>query len=989
MQFIFEPDLSHQTAAIEAACDLFKGAEPSQGVFTVAPGAIPGQLALAERTLGYGNQCQLLDDEVLANLQAVQERGGLEVETALKSMNFTIEMETGTGKTYVYLRTIFELNRRYGFTKFVIVVPSVAIREGVKKSIEQTRAHFHALYDGAVFDSFVYDSGDLSKVRDFASSSSIKVMIVTIQSINSANNVFYDGREQTQDIPAVDWVRQTRPILIVDEPQSVDGGLNGAGKRALDSMGALATLRYSATHRDRFHQIYRLDAFDAHERGLVKSIEVDAAKIEDAVNNPYVRLVKVEAKKGKAPRAQVELAVQQLGGVVRREVWVYDGDDLVTASNGRTIYAGLTIGEIDARKGGSIQLEVPGEVLTLRCGESHGDVDAMGLARQMIRQTIERHFRKELRNRPMGIKTLSLFFINRVADYRTYAEDGSSEPGPLAVIFDEEYRKLAQRADFRSLFVDAPADPARAHDGYFSMDKRRRFTEPTLNAAGEFSNATSRDDATRAFDLIMKDKEKLLDEAEPLRFIFSHSALREGWDNPNVFQICVLRGMATEMQRRQSIGRGLRLCVDNDGNRRRDEGLNVLTVVSDEPFRKFADGLQKEIEDDLGIKLGMVDSGLFANLTYTRPDGTTATLTFRESKAIFDGLTAAGMVDGHGKVTDALRHALAEGTVPLPEGLSESAATKVRQTLTRLARKLSIRDANAKGQVKLNLDILDSHDFQELWRRISTRTTYRVKFDDQTLIDNAARRIADMPAPGVAQVTFERAKVVVERAGVSPELLDTSVPRRLETERLQVPDLLGELQNRTDLPRKVIAHILINSGRVNEAATNPAAFLDAVTQHIRDAKREVLVQGIQYHKLDEQWFAQELFTPEDSVDEERMIAVRKSPLSHVVHDNSNIEKELATAFDTSAAIKVFAKLPRAFKVNTPIGTYNPDWAVVREDENELKVYLVAESKGSLNNLRDDENAKIACGKAHFAELKVPFDKAITIRDVLAIGTKAG
>lgn len=983
MQFIFEPDLSHQTAAIEAVCDLFKGAEPSQGVFTVAPAAIPGQLALAEKMLGYGNQCHLLPDEFLANLQAVQERGGLEVESKLKSMDFTVEMETGTGKTYVYLRSIFELNKRYGFTKFVIVVPSVAIREGVKKSIEQTRDHFHALYDGAVFDSFVYDSSDLSKVRDFASSSSIKVMIVTIQSINSANNVFYDGREQTQDIPAVEWVRQTSPILIVDEPQSVDGGLNGAGKKALDAMGSLATLRYSATHKVKFHQIYRLDAFDAHERGLVKSIEVDGAKIEDAVNNPYIRLVAVEAKKGKAPRALVELAVQQATSVVRKEVWVYDGDDLVSASNGRTIYDGMTIGEIDARRGGSMLLEIPGDVLTMKVGDSHGDVDAQGLARQMIRQTIERHFRKELRNRPMGIKTLSLFFVGRVADYREYEGD-VAKPGPLAVIFEEEYRKLAQRSEFKTLFVETPIDPASAHDGYFSMDKKRKFTEPTLNAAGDFSNASSRDDATRAFDLIMKDKERLLDEAEPLRFIFSHSALREGWDNPNVFQICVLRGMATEVQRRQSIGRGLRLCVDNQGNRRRDEGLNVLTVVSDEPFRKFADGLQKEIEDDLGIKLGVVESGLFANLTYKLPDGSTSTLSFKESKAIFDGLAEADMVDANGKVTDTLRKALVEGTVPLPKDLPETAASKVRQTLARLARKLTIRDANATGKIQLNMDILESHDFQELWRRISTKTTYRLQFDDETLIANAAKRIATMPAPGVAQVTFERAKMVVERAGVSAEFEGRSVPRKLETERLPVPDLLGELQNRTDLPRKVLAQILIQSGRVNEAATNPAAFLDAVTQHIKDAKREVLVNGIQYHKLDAEWYAQELFAPEEGVDEDRMVAVGKAPLTHVVHDNSNVEKELATSLDTSDAVKVFAKLPRAFKITTPIGTYNPDWAVVRQDEEEFKVYLVAESKGSKNNLRDDETAKIACGKAHFNALDVPFGVAITLGDVLAI-----
>lgn len=983
MQFIFEPDLSHQSGAIEAVCDLFKGAEPTQGVFTVAPSAIAGQLALAEKTLGYGNQCHLLSDEFLANVQAVQERGGLELDTQLNTMDFTVEMETGTGKTYVYLRSIFELNKRYGFTKFVIVVPSVAIREGVKKSIEQTRDHFHALYDGAVFDSFVYDSGDLSKVRDFASSSSIKVMIVTIQSINSANNVFYDAdREQTNDVAAVEWVRQTRPILIVDEPQSVDGGLKGAGKKALEAMEPLATLRYSATHAQKFHPIYRLDAFDAHERGLVKSIEVDGAKIEDAGNNPYVKLLRVEARKGQVPRALVELAVQMAGSVERREIWVNAGDDLVDSSGGRMIYDGLTIGEIDARKGGSVELEIPGDVVTLRTNESYGDVSADSLAREMIRRTIQRHFEKELRLKPVGIKTLSLFFINRVSDYRQYDGD-AVQPGPLAMIFEEEYGRLARKPEYKSLFVDEPADAPKAHDGYFSMDKKRKFIEPTLNAEGEFSNASSREDAARAFDLIMKEKEKLLDENEPLRFIFSHSALREGWDNPNVFQICVLRGMGTEMQRRQSIGRGLRLCVDKGGNRRRDEGLNVLTVVSDEPFRKFADELQKEIEDDLGMKLGVVNDGLFSNLIYATPDGGTAALTFKESRAIFEGLTAAGMIDPNGKVNDVLRKALADGTVPMPDGLPAAAAAKVRQTLTRLARKLTLRDANATGKIELNSDVLGSSDFEELWRKISAKTTYRLKFDDDTLINNAAERLKGMPAPGIARVIFERADVIVERAGVTAELQSTSVPRKLETERLAVPDLLGELQNRTDLPRKVLAQILIQSGRVQDAQTNPAAFLDAVTKHIRDAKREVLVNGIQYLQLKDEWYSQELFQPEDGVDEERMQVVSKSPLSHVVHD-SNVERDLAKAFSTSEAIKVFAKLPKSFKITTPLGTYNPDWAVVREDDAELKVYLVTESKGSDNNLRDEERARIACGKAHFKALDVPFGVATTLDGVLAI-----
>ena len=459
MKFRFEADLPHQQAAIEAACMLFEGQPAEASVFTVQPTAKAGQLPLGDRQLGYGNRLTLLPEEIHANLQQVQLAGALPVEGRLDSMMFTVEMETGTGKTYVYLRTIFELNRRYGFTKFVIVVPSVAIREGVKKSIEQTAEHFRALYEGVPFRHFVYDSSRLDEVRDFATANAIRVMIVTIQSINSANNVFYDGREQTQDIPAVEWVADTRPILIVDEPQSVDGGLKGQGKKALEAMRPLCQLRYSATHIDRHHQIFRLDAFDAHEQGLVKSIAVDGGRIDDADDSPYVRLLEVEARKGHPVRARVELAVQQGQRVTRAAKWVQDGDAVDEAAGHRTIYAGMRVGDIDARSGGTMQLLLPGDLKTLRAGEALNDVDELGLSRAMVRQTIEHHFKRELANRPLGIKTLSLFFINKVSDYRLYAEDGTARPGPLVALFEEEYRKLAAKADFASLFAGAAADP--------------------------------------------------------------------------------------------------------------------------------------------------------------------------------------------------------------------------------------------------------------------------------------------------------------------------------------------------------------------------------------------------------------------------------------------------------------------------------------------------------------------------------------------------
>ena len=997
MKFVFEPDLAHQKAAIDAVVDLFAGQQERQSLFTIAPGQIAGELEYNERLLGYANRCDLLPEQVLANLHAVQERNALELSPALEvkgdksgegdyAMDFTVEMETGTGKTYVYLRTIFELNRRYGFTKFVIVVPSVAIREGVKKTIQQTRDHFRQLYDGVPFESFVYDSSDLSRIIDFASSSSIRVMIATVQSLGSKAAVFQQAREQTRDIPGVEWVKSTRPILIVDEPQSTGRTADSAGRKIMRAMEPLATIGYSATHEFAFHPIYRLDAFDAHERGLVKSIEVDGARIQDAENSPYVKLLEVDVRKGHLPRARIEIAKQQAGSVSRKSVWVGDGDVLSDShlSGGRTIYNDYRIGIIQkmGRSAGTIQLMVPGHgVETLAVGESYGDVDQASLARAMIRQTIEHHFAKEMRNRPLGIKTLSLFFVEAVKDYRLYDEQGNATPGPLAIAFEEEYAKLAALPKYQTLFAEVPANAKAAHGGYFSQDKNGRFTEPTLNEAGELTNARSREDAERTFDLIMKDKERLLDEAEPLRFLFSHSALREGWDNPNVFQICSLREMSSETRRRQSIGRGLRLCVDKDGQRRRDEGLNVLTVVAQESFRDYADGLQREMEKELKVKLGLVSEDLFAGLTYPMRGGEVGTLKVRDSRAIFEGLLKAGLIEDTGKAKEELRTALATNAVPLPADLPEEARKLVRDRLTRITRKLPVRDARAKGQVKLNLAVLEGHDFQELWKRISRKTTYRLNFDDSALIARCAKALADMPRPGEARVTFELADMLIGREGVTGEKRSTSAPQRLATTKLELPDLLGELQNRTELPRKVIAEILVQSGRLEDATINPSAFVDAAVAIIQAGKRLMMTNGIVYKPLDE-WWAQDLFCEEEDVALDRMVKVAHAPLDHIVTD-SNIEAAIAKALDISGAIKVFAKLPQGFKVTTPLGTYNPDWAIVREYEDREDLYLVSESKGDLNTLREAEKAQIACGKAHFDALQIPFITATSVDGILS------
>ena len=559
MKLHFESNLDYQWAAVEAVCDLFRGQEICRSEFTVTmrsqaiqatddlfPGTTPQQMSLgvAESDLGIGNKLTLLDDEIAENLHAIQLRGGLPPSGMLASGDFTVEMETGTGKTYVYLRSIFELNKRYGFTKFVIVVPSVAIKEGVYKSLQITEEHFKGLYAGVPFDYFIYDSAKLGQVRNFATSSNIQIMVVTVGAINKfgdeaeakaeesdeikasqkSKNVMYRQSEKTGGERPIDLIRATSPIVIVDEPQSVDGGLDGKGKKAMQQLNPLCTLRYSATHVDKHHMVYRLDAVDAYERKLVKQIEVAAATVQGGSNKPYVRVVSVSNKKS-VPVARVELDVETLAGVQRQELTVEDGDDL-EQTTGRALYADFRIGEIKAGRGDAfVELRYPGGEKYLQVGEAHGDAEPLAIQREMIRRTIKEHLDKEKRLRPQGIKVLSLFFIDAVDKYRQYDADGNPVKGDYARIFEEEYRRIANHPNYQSLFteVDWSTAAEEVHNGYFSIDKKKvggKSVEVIKDTRGD----TKADDDT--YSLIMRDKEKLLGFETPLKFIFSHSALR-------------------------------------------------------------------------------------------------------------------------------------------------------------------------------------------------------------------------------------------------------------------------------------------------------------------------------------------------------------------------------------------------------------------------------------------------------------------------------
>jgi len=990
MKLHFEPDLDYQHTAIEAVCDLFRGQEINRTEFTVTrrpDGGMQRELGLVENALGIGNRLTLLDDEIISNLKDIQLRNGLPPSEGLGSGDFTVEMETGTGKTYVYLRTIFELNKRFGFTKFVIVVPSVAIKEGVYKTLQITEEHFKGLYSGQPFDYFLYDSAKLGQVRNFATSPTIQIMVVSVGAINKkdVNNLYKDSEKTGGEAP-IDLIRATRPVIIVDEPQSVDGGLEGRGKEALDAMNPLCTLRYSATHVDKHNMVYRLDAVDAYDRKLVKQIEVASLEVEGGHNKAYLRFLSASNRRG-AITARVEIDLQEGRHVRRREKIVQDGDDLEDLT-GRAIYKDCRIGEIRVAGDDSLlEVKTADSETFLSVGQASGDVDADAVKRQMIRRTIHEHIEKEKRLAPLGIKVLSLFFIDAVEHYRSYDAGGNPVRGKYATIFEEEYRRAAKHPEFSSLFkeVDVNSDAVEVHDGYFSIDKNKRWIDTAEN------NQTNRDNAERAYSLIMREKERLLSFDTKLKFIFSHSALREGWDNPNVFQICALREIGTERERRQTIGRGLRLCVNQKGERLRGFDVNTLTVIATESYEAFAENLQKEIEQDTGIRFGIVEKHQFAAIPVQNADGLTAMLGFEESAAIYDWLGEEGFIDDKGKVQDTLRTALKDGTLAPPEKHAAH-MPQVKEVLRKIAGRLEIRNANERRPVKVRKEILHSAEFQALWDRIKHKTTYRVHFDNTKLIKDCAKSIADGPPIAKTRLTIRKADLAIGQGGVLATETSSSGPVTIDEGDIVLPDVLTDLQDRTQLTRRSLVTILIESGRLADFKRNPQAFIELVAEVINRTKRLALVDGIKYQRIgDEHFYAQELFEQGELIGylKNMLQSAKRSVFEHVIY-SSGVERTFAEKLEKNDAVKVYAKLPAWFKVPTPLGNYNPDWAVLLQIDGQERLYFVVETKGSLftDDLRNQEAAKIACGEAHFDALAVDknparYVHATKLDDVLA------
>ncbi len=968
MKLQFDKNLEYQQQAIASVVDLFNGQTPMQTNFTVS--AYNGQIGLFDTGNGIGNRLELDEEEILKNLQEVQLRNGLPQTKTLKAGNydFDVEMETGTGKTYVYLRTILELHKNYGFSKFIIVVPSIAIKEGVYKSLQITEEHLKGLYDNTIYNYFIYDSGNLEQVRSFAVSNNIEIMVINIDAFRrsfsdptkeSKANIIHRTNDRLNGMKPIELIQETRPFVIIDEPQSVD--TTPKSKEAIKSLNPLCTLRYSATHVEKHNLVYKLDAVDSYNLGLVKQIEVAGFATKDYHNNAYLKLLSVNNKKTPIT-ARIEMDVKDNKGEVKRTaVTVKRGDDLYDKSKGRDVYEGYIISEIYCEEGNEY-VAFTSKPDILRIGKPIGDVDDLAVKEQQIRKTIEEHLNKELVLNKQGVKVLSLFFIDRVANYRYYDENGNPQKGIYATLFEKHYNDLIRQPKYNTLFKDIDLDTAAedVHNGYFSADKKGVLKD---------TNGSTQDDED-AYSLIMKDKERLLSFDTKLRFIFSHSALREGWDNPNVFQICTLNETKSEVKKRQEIGRGLRLCVNQDGERLQGFSINTLTVMANESYEEFAETLQKEYETETGIRFGIVESHLFANIPVKQEDGSVKYLGQQASEAIFKGFLDNGYIDEAGKVQDKLKVAIKDNSLVVTVEYEA-----LKPEISALARKvcggLNIKNNDDRKPIKLNKQVYLDPEFKNLWDRIKYKTTYSVDFDSEELIEECCKAMQTSLSVSSAKLIYTKAGLDISAGGIVAEESDRYAVG-LDNVQENLPDIIAYLQNETNLTRKTIVEILLRSKTLHLFKKNPQRYMEQVAQIITAKMRHMIVDGIKYTKIgDDEYYAQELFETEELSGYlyKNMIESRKSVYEYVVYDSAN-EENFAKSFEQNERVKMYAKLPSWFAIPTPLGSYNPDWAVLIEVDGKDKLYFVLETKGDItfDALRPKESAKIKCGKKHFEAL---------------------
>lgn len=974
MEFKFDPNQRYQHDAICAVVDLFEGQPRNASTLETS---LEGNITvIGDQTLldisnevgAIGNRLVIDESTLLRNLQIVQDRNGLEVVEAIEGtgFDFDIEMETGTGKTYVYLRTVFELAKKYNFTKYIILVPSIAIKEGVTSSIKLMKKHFDELY-AIPFEPNVYSGNSAEEVQSFATSTTVQILVMTIDSLRGDKNtrVIHQTRDKLNGLRPIDYLKATRPIVIMDEPQNMESALS---QSALAELDPLCTLRYSATHRKTRNVVYRLDPVDAHELGLVKQIVVAEALQQGADAGQYLKLVSVKNDKGFVARMELACRRQSDGSIERKVLSIKNGQDLSVVT-GNQAYEGWLVNEL------SIDPEsaevFPHGVISV--GETIGGSND-SIYREMIRETIREHLRKEVQMRDKGIKVLSLFFVDKVVSFLGEGSTNESANGDFAKWFDELFEEeTSKKPEWKKLL---PESPEQYRSAYFASIKGKKGSPVEFT---DTSGSSKNDDD--AYDLIMRDKARLLDEKENVRFIFSHSALREGWDNPNVFQICALREMGGAIERRQTIGRGLRLPVNQEGDRVPERNIAQLTVIANESYRNFADSLQREYAAS-GVSIGIVRQGEFAKIPILDGSGQETLLGFAGSKSIWEELFKRGFIDNEGRVTSNYRPEITGFTLgPIPDFFWPE--SEIMRIMGNSKVERFIKQQRKRKARNLNKELYASPEFEEFWRTISQRTTYRVSLNRDEIIKEAVKKIkAEQPIqPLRVQVTKAGVKLV--RGGT--KVSETATRSAELNGSYQLPDIITELQEATSLTRKTLIDVLVASNKLGEFISNPNDFISMVKRNLQNVLASAVIEGLQYEKIG--GYVYELRELQKDGMEERDLFIdrlyevknkQKTDFDLIQIDSEGIdapERQFAELLDSREDVKLFMKLPDKFKIDTPVGNYNPDWAIIKQIEGKDRIYMIRETKSTLDESRrrPTENAKIMAAKKHFDAIGIEED----------------
>lgn len=1015
--------MDYQADAVAAVVDIFGGQTHQSGFrYRIDPGTrAEGQYEADLNEFGLGNEpLTITDAKLLGNIQIIQRKGiaanaAMEMDTALRDAkgkdwfkdgniiakpaisgyNFDVEMETGTGKTYVYIKTMFELNKLYGWSKFIVMVPSIAIREGVYKTFQDTADHFQADYETRA-NVFIYNSKHLDKLEGFSSNAGIQVMIINTQAFaaeartrGAAARRIYRSLDNFNSRRPIDVIKANKPILILDEPQKMEGARTA---ESLKEFNALFTLRYSATHKTEHNLVHRLDALDAYNKKLVKKISVRGISVRNLPGtSPYLYASKIDVRKDKLPRIWLDFERKQANGIVRKSSWIEKGDNLFEKSGKLEQYQGYVVKDIIK----PLETVEIGLGVTIHTGQPHGDETEETMRRIQIRETIKAHIDKERGLFHKGIKVLSLFFIDNVAKYRLY--DGEDSRGQYAKMFEEEYANVVNEAgllmdaDYRAYLARDTAD--QVHEGYFAMDKQKRFIdgEKEIIKSGELKGE-SKD--TGAYDLILKNKGRLLSTEEPVRFIFSHSALAEGWDNPNVFQICTLKNppkVKNDRKMRQEVGRGLRICVNAQGDRMDDPAIvhdiNILTVIASESYEDFVKGFQEETAKALHARPRKANVDYFKGKVLKAQDGSSVIIDEQMANAIFFYLAQNQYIDPSAHITDCYHTSKKAGALEtLPENL-QPYAEQVFKLIDSVFDKNALPDIGNELAAQTNdlaINNFEKKEFQTLWHAINRKAVYTVRFDSGELVDNCVRAIdTDLHVAaqtystkgGMQKNALTQADINQGGTMFSGEVREDQIPYMSAPSSTVRYDMIGKIAEECELTRKTTGTILskISPKKFAMFALNPEMFITGVTRIITDKKGATIISQISYDLLAGTHDTAEIFAVKKLPEGLNNAVAAKRHVFEYVPIDSKVEGTFVQGLEASGDVIVYAKLPSGFHIPTPVGRYNPDWAIAFKDGVIKHIYFVAETKGGLGSLelRGKENTKINCAKKFFEKIDTP------------------